>query len=144
MPPSAATVGGVFESRCRATLYLLILPYAIIYYKGMKSAQKHGKKGRFGEYKIDRHNVDLLLNLRWQGWSYGSLSQFFGVNKDVVKYHCVRYGVFFDGNPLQIPPVEEDKKDKRWRYEEGEKVNKGKSYADYLKDLKHRPPSKRS
>lgn len=97
---------------------------------------------RKGNYvtKLDRKNIDFLLNLRLIGWSYTSLSSFFGIDKKGIKYQCERYGIFHDGRGIQIPNLKE--KETRWSYSDGEKINKGKSYSEYIKDLKKRSPSK--
>lgn len=107
----------------------------------MKEKVNGREKGRFTAFKLDRRAIDLMLNLRRNGWSQNALSSFFGVDKDTIQYHCRKYGIVFIGCSIGIPPVKEIE-DIHWKYIDGEKVNKGKSYKEYIKGSQHRPPSK--
>ena len=102
------------------------------------------KRHRQGDFdgKLDRKAIDLLLNLRRVGWSYNALSSFFGVSRQATRYQCEKYGVFTEYG-MRIPDILGGKDTKRWRYEDGERINKGKSYADYLKAYKNRFPSRK-
>ncbi len=104
----------------------------------MRGKTRH--QGDF-ESKLDRTHIDLLLNLRRVGWSYNSLSSFFGISSKGIRYQCEKYGIFADEYGISIPAVDATQAKSRWIYLDGEKINKGKSYADYLKDSGNRFPS---
>ncbi len=106
----------------------------------MRGKTRH--QGDF-ESKLDRNHIDLLLNLRRVGWSYNSLSSFFGISSKGIRYQCEKYGIFSEEYGMRIPDIREARELGRWKYIEGEKINKGKSYADYLKESKNRFPSSR-
>ncbi len=90
-----------------------------------------GKKHIYPEVKLTRRNIDLLLNLRINGWSYNALASFFGIKRQGARYQCEKYGIYCEDRGLSIPFLFE--MDSVWNYEDGEKVNKGRNYADYLK-----------
>ncbi len=90
------------------------------------------KNGRFDEFKFDRKKIDLLLNLRMNGWSYNSLSYFFGTTRPAIRYQCEKYGVIITERGISIPFFFEEKSN-MWVYKDGEVVNKGRTYKDYLK-----------
>lgn len=114
----------------------------------MKKGQPVGKEGKFSEFKLSRSSINLILNLRLIGWSYNSLASFFGISRQAARYQCHKYGIEYEGYgmripnlstaKMRIPNLSTAKKIDKWRYIDGEKINTGKSYADYLKESKKR------
>lgn len=97
----------------------------------------------------DRNNLNIMLNLRLNGYSIRTLSLLFHCDKDSIEHHTIRYGIepmtdtIFSltsllRSLLLITPQELN----RWHYIRGEKINRGKTYAEYLADAKNRPPRK--
>ena len=109
----------------------------------MTKSQPTGKKGKFSEFKLSRGAINLILNLRLIGWSYNSLASFFGVSRQAARYQCHKYGIEYEGYGMRIPNLSTAQKIDKWRHIDGEKINVGKSYAEYLKEAKkkHRFPS---
>lgn len=101
-----------------------------------------------------RGQLDLMLSLRVQGYSMRFLAALFGCDRKAIRYQCVRFGVYPLTNDVFYKVIVADsfdlnptlQEESKWNYVDGEKVNRGKSYADYLKDLELRksfsPPRK--
>ena len=104
----------------------------------MKKGQPVGKEGKFSEFKLSRSSINLILNLRLIGWSYNSLASFFGISRQAARYQCHKYGIEYEGYGMRIPNFSSAQKIDKWRYIDGEKINTGKSYADYLRESKKR------
>lgn len=94
----------------------------------------------------DDRNLYLLLNLRLQGYSFGALATVFHCDKMAVKRHCEKYGIYpmdFDNslrkrNSFSLPEIldlflKPPISDPRWVTIDGEKINRGRSYREYLK-----------
>ena len=96
----------------------------------------------------DKNKINKLVNLRLSGYSLVSLSYLFGVHYTDLIYQFRKYNIKFEntrnteGREIYdiprivsrlIPPDKEDV----WMIIDGEKINRGRSYADYLK-LSHR------
>lgn len=85
-----------------------------------------------------------MLNLRLQGFSMDSLSLVFGCDKKAIRYQLKKYGTIpwepvvnpFDANKKLMEDKLKGKieEDSRWKIVDGEKINRGKSYAEYLHD----------
>ncbi len=84
-----------------------------------------------------------MTNLRRQGFSVNYLSSVFHCDKKAIRHQLKKYGVQrwepvvspYEGTKLCIKEglknllAEENK----WEIKDGERVNKGRSYAEYLK-----------
>ena len=98
----------------------------------------------------DSEKLLEVLYLRRAGWALESLSEMYNIRRQSLRYQCRKYQIFpiktnyiknsndiF--NPkrviaqiiLQIKPVTT-----QWLVVDGERINQGKSYKDYLKDSK--------
>lgn len=88
-----------------------------------------------------------ILNLRRQGWSFVSLAELYDCDRTSLRYQCRKYQVFpkktmfiknsnevFNFKRIVHQVVAElyPQEVSNWIIVDGEKVNKGKSYADYL------------
>lgn len=93
-----------------------------------------------------------ILQLRRVGFSLDFLADLYDVDRTSLRYQCRKYQVFptktiwvrNDKSPeifnprrimsdiiIQISPIQES----NWMIVNGEKINTGKSYADYLKSI---------
>lgn len=94
----------------------------------------HGNKKIF----LDRDKLTQMLNLRINGFATTSLSVIFGVNRSSIENQCDKYWV----KPLDevitierivsnvLPPP----KKSHWIVVDGERINQGKSYREYLEE----------
>ncbi len=95
----------------------------------------------------DKNKINKLVNLRLSGYSLVSLSYLFGVHYTDLIYQFRKYNIKLEntrnteGREVYdipritsglIPRLPED----RWFIIDGEKFNRGKSYAEYLADSK--------
>lgn len=90
----------------------------------------------------DRNSLNKLVNLRIFGFSRNSLAILFNVDKTALTYHFKKYGIAMDNvrrnkqsevydvprivsHIVLIPPSV-------WVEIDGERINQGRSYAEYL------------
>lgn len=96
----------------------------------------------------DKNKLLEMLYLRRAGFSYNFLSKFYGCDRETLRYHCHKYQIFPQKkkfihnssevfNPariaIKIISTIAPEKVSNWIVIDGEKINTGKSYADYLK-----------
>lgn len=109
------------------------------------------KSGTF----IFRDNNKLLemLVLRRQGWTFYALAELYHCDRTSLRYQCRKYQIFpiktiqirndkskeiFDPRRIatqiiiELKPQEEES---QWTIIDGEKINRGKSYADYISNI---------
>lgn len=98
---------------------------------------------------VNKDKLLEMLSLRKAGWTFVSLAELYNCDRTSLRYQCRKYQVFpqktkFNFNPhlLEVfdpkriitqiiveihPPEKSD-----WIEINGEKINKGKSYSEYL------------
>lgn len=91
---------------------------------------------------LSRKDIDLILNLRWEGISERNISDLFGIDRTTVRYYCKKHGIVAyrslnlstpHGRPSLHSLISEMlKKERKWVIIDGEKINRGKSYKEYL------------
>ncbi len=83
----------------------------------------------------DKGVLNLMLSLRGQGWSYDALGFLFGCDPTAIIYQCQRYGIDPEEDIIGLQEVIKQLVDEadKWYYVDGQKINKGKSYKDYLR-----------
>lgn len=94
------------------------------------------KKGNIKLFR-DRWLLSDMLSLRTSGWSFTSIAALFACDRKSVEKQCKKYGAKPNNevytieriNKSAIKPLLEDK----WIERNGERINKGMNYADYLK-----------
>lgn len=84
--------------------------------------------------------LEEMLALRSLGWSYTTLSDKFKVPKTTIRYLCRRFGLA--GN-VKVTVFREDtrtttKQPKTTYDERYDRINPGKSYAEYMQDERDR------
>lgn len=101
---------------------------------------------QFGYKKpfIDKHNLYLLINFRIEGYSLNSLASLFHCDKKAVSSQLKRFSIspenqviifkrgVFDGPTSLLSS--------NWKSLDGELINRGYTYAEYLKRCS--PPNK--
>ncbi len=99
---------------------------------------------------IDQNPQQLLaiLDLRRQGFSLDFIAELYNCDRTTLRYHCRKYQIFPErtifiknspevfnpkriANEIIIKLI--PKNESNWTIIGGERVNLGKSYADYLK-----------
>ncbi len=94
---------------------------------------------RKGDSKLFRNKQVLcdMLTLRTYNWSFTSLALLFGCDRTSIEDQCKKYGAIPGGEVYTIERIVRDvikpMTDTIWEVRNGELVNKGRSYADYLK-----------
>lgn len=78
--------------------------------------------------------LEEMLALRSIGWSYGALAERFGVEKLTIRYICRKFGLADSIKPTIFRATP---KPQITFYDE-ERINPGKSYAEYLQDERDR------
>lgn len=99
----------------------------------------------------DKDKLIEMLALRRSGWTFESLAELYSCDRSSLRYQCRKYQIFphktrFHFNPhslevfdpkriitsvlIEVYPI-----DTQWTIIDGEKINKGKSYAEYLESL---------
>lgn len=108
------------------------------------------KKKPYTFISKDKNKFIEMLTLRRAGWTFVALAELFDCDRTSLRYQCRKYQVFPTKtifiknsnevfNPkriakqivLEIYP----KKVSNWVVVDGEKINTGKSYADYLRTV---------
>lgn len=101
----------------------------------------------------DSNKLLEMLMLRRQGWTFYALAELYNCDRTSLRYQCRKYQIFpiktiqirndkskeiFDPRRIvtqiiiEIQPLEQEK---QWIIIGDEKINTGKSYADYLKNI---------
>lgn len=85
--------------------------------------------------------LEEMLALRKLGWSYTLLADKFSVPKTTIRYLCRRFGLA--ENAVATTTIRRDSGATRPKppalyNEKDERINKGKSYAEYLKEEQDR------
>jgi len=98
----------------------------------------------------DKDKLLEMLQLRHSGWTFVSLSELYNCDRTSLRYQCRKYQVFpqkkvfiknsnevFDPKRIAMQIIIEiyPQKISNWTIIDGEKINTGKSYADYLKTI---------
>lgn len=88
-----------------------------------------------------------ILQLRRDGWTFNALSHLYGCDRTTLRYHCRKYQIFpiktvfvknsdevFDPERIVSHIVSElyPKQESVWIVIDGEKINTGRSYKEYL------------
>lgn len=96
------------------------------------------KKRRLEESK--RLDIEEMFELRRQGWNYPALSEKFGICKEVIFAHCKKNHLTTK-ELLAAGVVMHKKRPPLYRglQDDGEQINPGKSYAEYLQEALKRP-----
>lgn len=100
---------------------------------------------------IDKNKLLEMLSLRRDGWTFVALAELYDCDRTSLRYQCRKYQIFpikkifiknsnevFDPKRIahniiiEINPVVENP---QWKVVDGERINTGKSYADYLKTI---------
>src|SRR5260221_11247967 len=85
---------------------------------------------------IQKNKLYAMLNLRLNGLAMSSLALLFGVDRSSIAYQCEKYQIGPQDDSIytieriisQIIP----KQNIQYKIVNGEKINLGKSYKDYL------------
>lgn len=100
-----------------------------------------------GDSKLFKNRQMLcnMLTFRVQGWSLISLSLLYDCDRTSISFQCVKYDAFplndvysIERITKNILPTLAGIETKKWREVDGERVCVGKSYQEYLNDLKNR------
>lgn len=99
---------------------------------------------------IDKNKLLEMLFLRRVGWTFVSLAELYNCDRTSLRYQCRKYQVFphktiyiknsnevFDPKRIATQIIIEmyPQEISNWTIVDGEKINIGMSYADYLKRL---------
>lgn len=99
---------------------------------------------------IDKEKLVEMLGLRRAGWTFVALAEFYNCDRTSIRYQCRKYQIFptkteFISNSsevfnpkriaTQIVVKIVPHKISNWVIVDGERINTGKSYADYLKNI---------
>ena len=99
---------------------------------------------------IDKSKLLEMLLLRKQGWTFVALADLYNCDRTSLRYQCRKYQIFpikkeFKSNSNEVFNPKRisthilveifPKKVSNWTTVDGERVNLGKSYADYLKTM---------
>lgn len=98
---------------------------------------------------IDKNKLLEMLSLRQAGWTFVSLAELYNCDRTSLRYQCRKYMIFppkkvfiknsnevFDPKRIahQIIIQLEPSQVSNWVEVDGERVNTGMNYADYLKN----------
>lgn len=94
----------------------------------------------------NKRNLYLLLNFRLNGYTIDSLALIFHCDKKAIRYHCEKneYFPLTDERISVLKTVGEaivESEIGKWRLIEGERINSGFSYKDYVKKYSPQIPS---
>jgi len=83
--------------------------------------------------------LEEMLALRSLGWSYMALADKFNVPKTTIRYLCRRFGL---ANNVRVTVLRQDVSTTTSHhietYTEEDRINPGKTYAEYLQEEKDR------
>ncbi len=93
----------------------------------------------------DKNKLFIALNLRRCGFCLLSIAKMMGCDKKSVRGQCKKYGIKPLDNPFPfwelvkgiIPHFNKGK----WDVVKGEKINRGKTYAEYLSETHQNIPT---
>ena len=82
-----------------------------------------------------------MLALRANGWSFNSLYLLYGCDRKTIEAQCRKYKVsppesVFTIERIGVSTIKPD--DDMWHVVEGERINRGLNYSDYLARYSHR------
>jgi len=95
---------------------------------------------RIGNHRMTEEQVESILRLRKEGYSFSHIGRVFSKDHSTIMYHCQKVGV---KKPKIIQISRESIDDATKIPEDLEEVNPGKNYADYLAKEKARDWKKR-
>lgn len=101
---------------------------------------KTGNKKRF----LDKNRLEDMFKLRRRGLSVYSLASIFSCDVSTIRYHLRKYCI---DHPDEIYPIQRlvakglpaQIDDDKYKIVNGERINKGKTYKEYLADAKLSP-----
>lgn len=82
--------------------------------------------------------LEEMLALRALGWSYTTLSDKYSVPKTTIRYLCRRFGLSGNTKTTYIRTSRTTTAMPPELYTDEERINPGKSYAEYLRDERER------
>ncbi len=89
-----------------------------------------------------------MLALRVEGWSFTSLAFLYGCDRTSIETQCKKYGAEPIGRVYTIERIVvyvlRPKIETKWKLVDGERINKGKMYEDYLNQYPHRKNKKQA
>jgi hypothetical protein len=83
----------------------------------------------------NRLELTKMLNLRINGYSIDSLSALFSCDPSSIRYHCNKYHIVPEYEVMGIYRILSNSfpvPDPLWIYKNGEKINTGRNYKDYV------------
>lgn len=103
------------------------------------------KKSNKSIFKLqrDRENLYLLVNFRIAGFGINLLATLFHCDKGTIRYECRKYDMGYHEHPIYsmrevVATMKNEtipRSTREWVVEDGERINRGHSYADYIKNL---------
>lgn len=94
---------------------------------------------KLGNIKLfrDKFLLSEMLALRYNGWSFTSIAFLFSCDRKSIENQCRKYGIKPMEDVYTIERISnsaiKDLSENKWVERNGEKINKGMSYEDYLK-----------
>jgi len=85
----------------------------------------------------DKEMLLQMLNLRVEGYSVSALSTLYNCDKKAIRYQCKKYNVHSDDEIYSVERITFQtipRVSGYWKEVNGELVNTGKSYKEYLQD----------
>lgn len=85
-------------------------------------------------------DIEEMFELRQQGWNYPALAEKFGIRREAIFAHCKKNHLTTK-ELLAAGVVMHKKRPPVYRglQDDGEQINPGKSYAEYLQEALQRP-----
>ena len=101
---------------------------------------------RLGDTRVfsSKPLISLLVNLRFAGYSVTSLGILFNCHHSSVEYQLDRYGVSPVGPVYTLERIASDTlfhlvpPEPLWEEVEGERISRGKTYEEYMKEASFR------
>lgn len=81
--------------------------------------------------------LELMLSLRKLGWSYTRLADHFNVPKTTIRYLCRKFGLS-EKTVTTVIVREHTTVGRTYPTYDEERINPGKTYAEYLKEERER------
>lgn len=87
---------------------------------------------------LDKQKLYTMVNLRQVGLATTSLSVIYGVNRSSIENQCDKYDIHPVGETFTIERIVGEvlpqPKESSWMVIDGEKINQGKTYKEYLEE----------
>ena len=106
---------------------------------------------KIGNHKMTKEQILEVVKMRQDGYSFHDIGRYFNKDHSTIVYHCQKAGISFPRSPIKklvmerIGNARERKsKDPKPYIEDGDVINRGKNYEDYLDDENKRNWSKRN